>query len=183
MYIRHQGHYVHMIDGKFEIQKYYDNKLFMTGMEDRRLLKLNGTFSHTQNVAYLSHHGEGKMSSSLLWHARFGHINYDSLHLLRKNGVSGFPTIPRKLKQCDAYILRKHNKQPFHDSTSRACRKIELVHYDFCVPIHVPFANENKYVMSFIDDYTRMCWVYLLKNKSQAFETFENLQVWIQNEA
>jgi hypothetical protein len=25
----------------------------------------------------------------------------DSLHILKKNGVSGFPTIPRNLKQCD----------------------------------------------------------------------------------
>jgi hypothetical protein len=39
------------------------------------------------------------MPSSLLWHAIFDHINYDNLHLLRKNGVSGLPTIPRKLKQ------------------------------------------------------------------------------------
>jgi hypothetical protein len=37
--------------------------------------------------------------------------------------------------------------------------------------------------MTFIDDYTRMCWVYLLKDKSQAFETFKNFHVWIQNEA
>jgi transposase InsO family protein len=29
----------------------------------------------------------------------------------------------------------------------------------------------------------RMCWVYLLKHKSQAFETFKNFHVWIENEA
>jgi hypothetical protein len=47
----------------------------------------------------------------------------------------------------------------------------------------VPYTNGNKYIMSFIDDYTRMCLVYLLKDKSQAFETFKNFHVWIQNEA
>lgn len=36
--------------------------------------------------------------------------------------------------------------------------------------------------MTFIDDYTRMCWVYLLKDKSQAIE-FSIFYVWIQNEA
>ena len=46
----------------------------------------------------------------------------------------------------------------------------------------VPSANGNKYIMTFIDDYTKMCWVYLLKDKSQAFETFKNFHVWIQNE-
>jgi hypothetical protein len=40
--------------------------LVMTGMEDGRLLKLNGTSAHTHNVAYLFDHGEGVMSSSLL---------------------------------------------------------------------------------------------------------------------
>jgi hypothetical protein len=59
VHIRQQGHFVHMISGKVEIRKDFDNMLVMTGMEDGRLLKLNGTSSHTQNVAYLSHHGEG----------------------------------------------------------------------------------------------------------------------------
>ena len=36
--------------------------------------------------------------------------------------------------------------------------------------------------MTFIDDYTRLCWVYLLKEKSQAFETFKNFYLWIKNE-
>jgi transposase InsO family protein len=37
--------------------------------------------------------------------------------------------------------------------------------------------------MSFIDDYTRMCWVYLLKHISQAIETCKSFHVWIENEA
>jgi hypothetical protein len=98
VHIRQQGHSIHMFDGKVEIRKDSDNMVVMTGIEDGRLLKLNGTSAHTHIVAYLSHHDSGIMPSSLLWHARFGHINYDSLCLLRKNGVSGFPTIPRKLK-------------------------------------------------------------------------------------
>jgi len=96
-----------MFGGKVEIKKDSYNIVFMTRMEDGRLLKLKGTSSHTQNVAYLSHHDVGIMSSSLLWHAIFFHINYDSLCLLRKNDDFGFPTIPRKLKQCDAFILGK----------------------------------------------------------------------------
>jgi transposase InsO family protein len=99
--------------------------------------------------------------------------------LLKKNGVPGLPTIPRKWKKCDACIL---GKQPFHASTSRACRKLGLVHFDLCGPMHVPSANGNKHFMSFIYDYTRTCWVYLLKYKSQAFETFKKFHVWIQNE-
>jgi hypothetical protein len=37
--------------------------------------------------------------------------------------------------------------------------------------------------MNFVDDYNRMCWVYLPKYKSQAFETFKKFRVWIQNDS
>jgi transposase InsO family protein len=52
-----------------------------------------------------------------------------------------------------------------------------------CGPVHVPSTNGNKYIMSFIDDYTKMCGGYLLKDKSQYFETLKKIHVWIQNEA
>lgn len=38
-------------------------------------------------------------------------------------------------------------------------------------------------MMTFIDDYTRMCCVYLLKNKYNAFQTFNNFHTWIENDA
>ena len=49
--------------------------------------------------------------------------------------------------------------------------------------MHVPYANGNKYMMTFIDDYTRMCWVYLLKKKSDGFQTFKNFHTFIENVA
>jgi hypothetical protein len=134
-------------------------------------------------ILHTSHHSDGTMSYSLLWHDRFGHINYDNLRVLKKNGVSGLLVITRKMKHCDACILGKYSKQPFHESTSKACRKLELIHSDMCGLVHVSSANGNRYIMTFIDDYMRMCWVYFLKENSKAFETLKNFHVWIQNEA
>jgi hypothetical protein len=158
---------LHMFNGKVNIRKESDNMVVMTRIE-------YGTSDHTHSVAYFSHHESGIIPYSLLWHAIFGHINYDNLCLLRKNGVFGLPTIPRKLKQCDACTLGKHRKQPFHDSTSRACRILELIHSYFCGPMFVPSTNGNKYIMIFIDNYTRMFWVYLTKEKSQDFELLKS---------
>eukprot|EP00253_Pinus_taeda_P026355 PITA_26355 len=107
VHICQQGHSIHMFDGKIEVRKACDHSLVMRGIEEEKLLKLQGTSSHAQHFSYNPHHEEGTLPSSLLWHARFGHFNYDSLCLLKKNGVAGLPTIPRKLKQCDACILRK----------------------------------------------------------------------------
>ena len=172
-----------MFDGKLEVRKASDHSLVMRGIEEERLLKLQGTSTRAQHFSYNSHHEEGTLPSSLLWHARVGHLNYESLYLLKKNVVVGLPTIPRKHKQCGACILGKHSKQYFHDSHSRAHRKLELIHSDLCGPMPIPSANGNKYIMTFIDDYTRMCWVYLLKSKSEEFETFKNFHGWIENDA
>ena len=47
----------------------------------------------------------------------------------------------------------------------------------------IPSANGNRYLMTFVDDYTRMCWVYLLKTKLEAFITFKIFHAWIENQA
>jgi hypothetical protein len=101
---------------------------------------------------------------------------------MKQQGIQGLPTIPRKLSPCNACILGKNCEQPFYGSTSRASRKFGIIHSDLCGPMPVQYANGNKYLLTFIDDYTRMCWVYLLKEKSQVFATFKNFHLWITNE-
>jgi len=66
---------------------------------------------------------------------------------------------------------------PFHDSISRSCRKLEFINSYLCGLMHVAFTFGNKYIIIFIDDDTSICWVYLLKWKSQAFETFKKIYV------
>ena len=71
--IRQQNHSIHMFDGIIEIRRAYDNVIVMNGVEDNKLLNLNGTSSNSQNSANLAQHN-GNLSSSLLWHAIFGHF-------------------------------------------------------------------------------------------------------------
>ena len=113
---------------------------------------------------------EGNLSSNLLWHGIFDHLNYNSLRLLRNNGVYGLSTIPKQRNKCDACILGKHSKHAFQESKFRVCRKLELIHFDLCVLMPTPSTNGNKYLMTFVDDYSRMCWVYLLKTKLKHFK-------------
>jgi hypothetical protein len=46
VHIRKQGHSIHIYDGKFEIKQASDNMVIVTGVEDGRLLKLEGTYVH-----------------------------------------------------------------------------------------------------------------------------------------
>ena len=43
VHIRQQGHSIHMFDGKVEVRKASNHSLVMTGIEEERLLKLQGT--------------------------------------------------------------------------------------------------------------------------------------------
>eukprot|EP00253_Pinus_taeda_P024709 PITA_24709 len=59
VHIRQQGQSIHFLDGKVEARKASDHSLVMTGIEEERLLKLQGTSAHAQNFSYNSHYDEG----------------------------------------------------------------------------------------------------------------------------
>ena len=42
--------------------------------------------------------------------------------------------------------------------------------------------NGNKYIVTFVVDYSRMCRTYLLKTKSESFQTFKKFHAWIENQ-
>jgi hypothetical protein len=58
---------------------------------------------------------------------------------------------------------------------------LELIHSDICGPMESSFGG-CRYFILFIDDHTRMTWVYFLKAKSEAFEKFVNFQHMVENE-
>ena len=42
--------------------------------------------------------------------------------------------------------------------------------------------DKSSYFITFIDDYSRMCWVYFLKIKDEAFDTFKRFKARVENE-
>jgi hypothetical protein len=53
---------------------------------------------------------------------------------------------------------------------------VKLFHSDICGPISPSTNGNNKYFISFIDDYTRKSWIFIIKTKDQAFEKFKEFQ-------
>ncbi|MCO5601069.1 hypothetical protein L7F22_055186 [Adiantum nelumboides] len=95
------------------------------------------------------------MQDAELWHARFGHVGYGSL-----------------------MTLQRHNM----DGSVRATRKLQLVHSDVCGPMRTPSVGNNLYFVTFIDDFSRFCWVYPLKAKSDVFAIFQHYVSMVENE-
>lgn len=60
---------------------------------------------------------------------------------------------------------------------------MELVHTNLCGPMRTPSQSQNKYFILFIDDLSRMTWVYFLKEKSEAFEIFKKFILLVENQS
>ena len=48
-------------------------------------------------------------------------------------------------------------------------------------PIPTPSYGNSRYVLTFIDDFSRNCWVFFLKPKSEVYEIFKAFKVFVEN--
>ena len=120
-----------------------------------------------------------KIDEAYLWHLRYGHLNYNGLKLLKdKNMAVGLPPIAKLNQVCEGCIYGKMHRLPFPKNAWRARPPLELMHADICGPTRTPSLNDNRYFLLFVDDYTRMMWVYFLKQKSKAFNVFLQFKVF-----
>lgn len=71
--------------------------------------------------------------------------------------------------------IGKSDQLPFPKSTSVSIAPLEHVFSDVWGPAPSSVGNKNYYV-SFIDDFSKFYWIYLLKPKSEVCEVFHLFQ-------
>ena len=74
---------------------------------------------------------------------------------------------------CDGCSRGKMTNSPFRHtsgSTVKTSQPLEIVHTDLMGPMNPKSKGGALYVLTFIDDYSRFVYVYLLAAKSQVFE-------------
>lgn len=82
---------------------------------------------------------------------------------------------------CEGYVLDKQCREAFQrETTNRASTFLELVHTDICDPIQAITKARNKYFLTFIDDCSRMCWVYFLRYKSEVLNVFKRFKATVE---
>ena len=110
------------------------------------------------------------IESSNMWHGRLGHINYDTLRrLINLNHIPTFQ-IDSKHK-CETSIEAKLTSSSFR-SVERHTELLDLIHSDICDLKFVQTRGGHKYFITFVDDSTKYCYVYLLKSKDDTIEKF-----------
>ena len=78
--------------------------------------------------------------------------------------------------------LAKHIRSNFLAKPYIASQPFALIHSNIWGPSRVQHLIGKKWFITFIDDHTRVCWVYLLKEKSEAVKTFKDFHSMIQNQ-
>ena len=129
------------------------------------------------NVMSVKENNEMKNSSAYLlespnlWHARLGHVNYDTLRRLSAKEYIPKLTIDSKHK-CETCVEAKLTRSSFK-RVERNTKVLDLIHSDICDLKFAPTRGGNKYFITFIDDCTKYCYVYLLKSKDEAIDKFK----------
>ena len=172
----------------------HDNldKVILTGTRphSNSLYRINTSL--TENVKRPSHLSIPRINIATvtlpglteLWHKRLGHLNFQTLYnLSRRKLVIGLPLLKKIQPTCEACILGKQHVHaiPKH-VMPYTTRPLELIHSDLCGPLPHTSLKGNRYVLTFIDDFSRRTWVYFLDVKSDTFTTFQDFQRQVERE-
>jgi hypothetical protein len=113
------------------------------------------------------------------WHSRLGH---PAVHIVHK--VISLHNLPchsevNKDSVCDACQQAKSHQLSYPKSTSVSSQPLELVYSDVWGPAPKS-VGRYKYYVSFIDDFSKFTWIYLLKHKSEVFQKFKEFQTLVE---
>ena len=120
-------------------------------------------------------------ASEDIWHRRLGHPNAQVLQLLSASKSISITNKSTKLL-CESCQLGKSIRLPFSASSFVASRPLERIHCDLWGPTPIKSVRGFSYYAVLIDNFSRFCWFYPLKYKSDFAHTFKVFQVLVENQ-
>ena len=175
------GYYLYFGDNTCKIYDRRNRKQLLAKIEMRKSRSFPLTIEYaTQSALKMEVQEDSK-----LWHKRLGHLNFQSLKKLQvKEMVHELPSIQENEEICEGCALGKQHRDSFpHGKAWRAKAPLELIHTDVCGPMKTSTQVGNKYFLIFVDDYSRMTWVYFLRQKSEVFSIFKKFQAMVERQS
>ncbi|CAL8175713.1 unnamed protein product [Prunus armeniaca] len=111
-----------------------------------------------------------------LWHKRLGHPSFIYLQKLFPSLLSSVDLSQFKCEICE---LAKHHRVSYPLSINKSYAPFALVHSDVWGPSRVSNLSNSKWFVTFINDYSRLTWVYLMTDKSEVFSIFQSFHQMI----
>ena len=113
--------------------------------------------------------------SATRWHDRLGHPSFKIVQQILSHNKIPCSNESSVESICDSCQRAKSHQLPYIRSSSFSTVPLELVYSDVWGPAPTSVGNFSYYV-SFIDDFSKFSWIYLLKKKSEVFQVFQNFQ-------
>ena len=143
------------------------------------LFKLNVLVTNTMNnnkntSVYI-------VDSFVLWHARLGHVNNRSIY--RMVNLNLLPKFDVNIhNKCEICTESKFARQSFKSVQERSNELLSLIHSDLCDFKAIPSRGGKNYFITFIDDCSKYCYVYLLHSKDEALNSFKTYKAEVENQ-
>lgn len=132
---------------------------------------VNKAFATLDNTHIQTHSHKHNELCQHSWHRRFGHRNIQAMqYLYKKDMALNFEIKDCGIDEsCECCIKGKVTRKQFPKlSENKSSEILEIVHTDICGPIKQKTPRGNRYFLTIIDDFSRYCYLYLLKSKSEA---------------
>ena len=110
------------------------------------------------------------------WHCKMGHLNERDLKMMAKENLFNGLNINQKdkLKTCEICCSEKQIRESFPKSYGNRTKDVlEIVHSDVCGPMRIASHSGARYFVTFTDDFSRYCNVFVIKQKSDVFNVFK----------
>jgi histone deacetylase 1/2 len=108
------------------------------------------------------------------WHSRLGHPSFQIVQQVLSKFELPYSNKTSDESVCDSCQRAKSHQLPYMRSTSVSISPLQLVFSDVWGPAPSSIGRFTYYV-SFIDDFSKLSWIYLLKKKSDVFQNFQKL--------
>lgn len=83
---------------------------------------------------------------------------------------------------CEICAQGKMTRMPFpKESSNKSMAVLDLIHSDVCEPDRNVSSGGHKYVLTFIDDFSRCPVIYLLKHKSDVERKLKEYIEFVKN--
>jgi len=87
-----------------------------------------------------------------------------------------------KSSKCHACVEAKQLRKPHKAAAVRELAPLNLIHSDVCEMNRELTKSGKRYFLTFIDDCTRFCYVYLLKIKDEVLHYFKIYKAEVENQ-
>ena len=115
----------------------------------------------------------------ILLHRRLGHPPF---HLLQTMYPLYFEKLSIDKLVCEACQLAKSKRKTYPSMNLRCHRPFQLIHCDIWGPSPHLDINGFRWFLVCMDDHSRFCWLYLLKQKTEVTKILKNLCQFIKTQ-